>query len=120
MSAKLSNLTIVAFLVLFQPMPAVAQQAGLGDSPWTWAGHWHLWGEGWGPWGILLLLVLLAVAACVVVYLDAVAGAKDRPQSGAALQILNERFAKGEIQRHEFEERRTALLTVLLPPGQNG
>jgi uncharacterized membrane protein len=29
----------------------------------------------------------------------------------SALQILNERFAKGEIQKQEYEERKAAILS---------
>ena len=31
-------------------------------------------------------------------------------QTGSAVRLLNERFARGEISKEEFEERRTVLL----------
>ena len=124
MSAKLSAVTTIVFLVLFQPMLAVAQQAGPEGSPWFWAGHWHLWSGGWRPSWALSLLVLLAVTVCVAVFLAAPAGSKRRvtnqPEdnpAAAALQILNERFARGEIQRQEYEERKRAILTMTAPTG---
>jgi len=32
-------------------------------------------------------------------------------QSHSALQILNERFARGEIQKDEYTEKKTAILS---------
>ena len=63
----------------------------------------HEWWEGWGAGGFggmwfgpliwLLLLVLLIVGVVMP----------------TPLQILNERFARGEIDKDEYEERRRVL-----------
>ena len=66
---------------------------------------------GWA-W-LILWLVFLAFLVVGVVYL--IRGLGDRGGSGSggstssALQILEERFARGEIDRDEFEERRKIL-----------
>lgn len=70
----------------------------------------HMWGGGWsmffGPlWTTLLLALLIALIVGVV---RAYRGG-DGPRAGSAMRILEERFARGEINREEFEERRKAL-----------
>ncbi|HUP16401.1 MAG TPA: SHOCT domain-containing protein [Acidimicrobiia bacterium] len=65
---------------------------------------------GWGSALALWLLVLLAIVAGVVWLVRTLV---DRPaQTGStksAIRILEERFARGEIDRDEFEERRRTL-----------
>jgi putative membrane protein len=57
-------------------------------------------------WGGLILLIVLAVR-----YLGhGSAGGGERPAVGKApLQILEERFARGEIDKEEFDQRKRAL-----------
>lgn len=93
-------------------VPAFAQQAA-ADRP----EYWHYgWDWGWGHmlfgflmmvlfWGGLALVVVLAVR-----WLGG--GSTDRavPAGGkTALDILQERFARGEIDKGEFEERKRVL-----------
>ncbi|MGI8518004.1 MAG: SHOCT domain-containing protein [Acidimicrobiia bacterium] len=65
---------------------------------------------GWGGALALWLLVLLAIAAGIV-WLVRILG--DRPSqnvpANSAMRILEERFARGEIDQDEFEERRRTL-----------
>ncbi|MGH8958957.1 MAG: SHOCT domain-containing protein [Acidimicrobiia bacterium] len=65
---------------------------------------------GWGSALALWLLVLLAIVAGVVWLVRTLV---DRPaQTGStnsAIRILEERFARGEIDPAEFEERRRTL-----------
>lgn len=75
------------------------------------------WPEGyvWSFWWICpaMMLVMLAAIALVLLTRRHATGIR-LPWQGStssALQILNERFARGEIQRDEFEERRTAILS---------
>lgn len=66
---------------------------------------------GWA-W-LVLWLVFLVVLVVGVVYLIRALGDRGGSGSGgstsSALQILEERFARGEIERDEFEERRKIL-----------
>ena len=60
------------------------------------------WGSGLGiVWGLGMALFWIAVIAVIVVVLRAVAG---RPNGGAgrsALEVLEERYARGEITRDD-------------------
>jgi putative membrane protein len=72
---------------------------------------WH-WGyESW--WMGALMLVLLAVIVAVVVWAIRSPGRTgEAPPSGprrTALDILEERYAGGEIDDEEFRRRRDAL-----------
>ena len=65
----------------------------------------------WFLWSVLFLVVLAAV---VIASVFLIRGAWRKGQTGGtsggrALEILEERFAKGEIDREEFDERRAHL-----------
>jgi putative membrane protein len=100
---------------------------------WDWPGPWHMWGGGWGFWWIFPLFMFLMMIGCVAFFFFGHRSGgghmhrglwTDRPsQPGrrwgdptySALEILNERFAKGEIQKQEYDEKKTAILS----PGQS-
>lgn len=65
---------------------------------------------GWGWWwliGVLLFVLLIAVVVIAVV------GGSLRPvvRHDDALEALRLRYARGEIDRTEYDERRQALTT---------
>jgi putative membrane protein len=73
---------------------------------------------GWGWLGaVLVLLVVAGLTAGLVHLLRALrrphAGGTDAPdipgRSQSALQILDERYARGEIDHDDFEQRRRVL-----------
>jgi putative membrane protein len=81
----------------------------------------HMWAGGWsgmffGPIMMILWLALMIGVAVLVLRWLGVVGS-DSPSSrgtpdassGKALDILKERFAKGEIDKAEFEERKALL-----------
>lgn len=84
-------------------------------------GLWNgMWNGGWG-WGhmvvgsfmMLLFWGGLIALATLLVRGFAGEGRRDQmapPPRAAALDLLEERFARGEIGREEFEERRRVLL----------
>jgi putative membrane protein len=84
----------------------LAQQAGRVFGPGgPWMGH-HV---GWmGPLSMLLFIAILVAGAIIVVRMLA-----NRQPPGPAprgpIQILEERFARGEIDEEEFRTRRDAL-----------
>ena len=110
MKQKVLACSIVTLLMAMVPLRALAQQqTPLPD--WYW---------GWGPWQFwwicpLMMLVMLAVAATIFLAFHRSAGGAHhvlpwwRNPHESALQILNERFARGEIDQTEYEERRRLL-----------
>ncbi len=105
----------LTFAGLMSPVTAWAQ--GYPDRSYMWDGGW-----GWGHmifgsvmmiafWGGIILLVVLAVR-----WLSGPGhghgqghGHVPGPAGKSAVDILRERFARGEIDKAEFEERRRAL-----------
>lgn len=90
----------------------------------------HVWfGPGWGFTLIPILGLLLLVAVIVLVVLLVVWATRPHERAPAtapiwhpgaggssALHILEERYARGEISREEFVERRAVLLGHSPPP----
>lgn len=70
-----------------------------------------MWGpDWWGPWMMLLWLVFLGLAVAGIVLL--VRGgppSSDRREGSEARRILDERFARGEIDEEEYRRRREIL-----------
>jgi putative membrane protein len=79
--------------------------------------HMMTWGYGWGRAGggfglmhlLWLALVVLAIVALVRLTFGRGARGFIRPEEDRALAILRERFARGEIDKAEFEERKRDL-----------
>jgi putative membrane protein len=91
------------------PLPALAQQ-GPGSN-----GYPMLWHQGtmFGP--IMLLMVAAVVAQGVMAFRSAGRGAchawepQGHRRMGDAMDILEQRFARGDIDQAEFEAKRTLL-----------
>jgi putative membrane protein len=98
------------FPVLANPLAAAAQQ----NAPYY---HQHMWDGGWHGWivgPIFMVLLLAVVVAAAVLLVRGPARAHDLPAhrvppARSPLDILKERFARGEIDKAEFEERRRVL-----------
>lgn len=89
--------------------PAVAAPVRGGDE---WVMPWH--GYGHMMFGGLMMLafwVLLILAVVLVVrWLMGTPGhAPGAPRTSSAVHILEERYARGEFDREEFEERKRHL-----------
>jgi putative membrane protein len=101
-----------ALPIAFAAMPALAQTGA--ERP----GYWH-YGWDWGGghmifgslmmflfWGIIIIVIVLAVR-----WLGSGSshGTPPAVSRNKALDILQERFARGEIDKDEFEERKRLL-----------
>ncbi len=106
---RLINALVIAVLATaLMTAPSVAQ---------TYGDHPHIGDWGWGGtiFGLIMSIVFLAVAVAAVVLLvrwlggPGHGGALHSPPGKTPLDILEERFAKGEIDKEEFEEQRRVL-----------
>lgn len=128
----LAFLTLILF-TLSHPLLALAQQTDPQYSPWGWHGHGHMWSGGWGFWWVGPLMMLGFSIFCIVIFLLVrrsggachhhhhpgpwhMTGRSPGPDptwgdpTYSALQILNERFARGEIQKPEYDEKKATIL----------
>jgi len=75
--------------------------------------HWEMHPMWWGTWGIGMMLMMLlfwvVVIVGFVVGIRWLLGRGRTPRSDSALTILRERYARGEINKDEFEQRRKDL-----------
>jgi putative membrane protein len=78
---------------------------------WRWDMHPMWW--MWGAWGIGMMLFLLLfwglVITGIIFGIRWLAGAGRPSTSDRALEILRERYARGEINKEEFEARKRDL-----------
>ena len=78
----------------------------------------HEWGWGmhpmwWGAWGLGMMVIILLFWVLVIVGLVVgirwLLGQGKESRSDSALEILRQRYARGEINKEEFEARRRDL-----------
>jgi putative membrane protein len=101
---------------MFAALPVFLNSAA-AQSPGGGYGPGMMWGDGgwsmffFGP--LFMIITLVAVVAAIVLLLRWMGGmpasGPHLPMGKTALDILKERFAKGEIDKAEFEERRRVL-----------
>ena len=104
-----------ALAVLLFPLVVAADAPG--DGSLGGYGHHGMWGGGWVgmTFGfVMMIAVVAAIVAVIVLLFRAMGGghggrASPRRDGKAALDILEERFARGEIDAQELEERRRLL-----------
>ena len=71
---------------------------------WATMGFWG-WTMMAGFWGLVIVLIIWAVRSATT------AKARSQAHGGNALQTLDERLARGEIDPDEYKERRAILET---------
>jgi putative membrane protein len=71
---------------------------------------WGGWGFGFPGFGMIVIWVLIIVLAVWLVRAFVGTGTDAGPRTGkSARQVLEERYARGEIDRDEFEQKRRDL-----------
>ncbi len=83
------------------------------ERAWDWGWGMHpMWGV-WGVWGVGMMLMGLVfwalVLAALVLGIRWLVTQGRAPQPDTALDILRQRYARGEINREEFESRKRDL-----------
>ena len=76
-------------------------------------GDWGGYGMGWGMFGALhmllwWILIILGIVVLVKWLFGGTAGSA-RGKESQALEILKERYARGDIGKEEFEQKRRDL-----------
>ena len=100
---------VATLLTALAATGAQAQQSsGSAMGPGYWGGPWHGWFMG--P---LMMVIFLAVVVAVVVLvlrrLSTSGASHEARERNTPVNILKERFARGEIDKTEFDERRKVL-----------
>jgi putative membrane protein len=67
--------------------------------------HWN----GMGAWGWIMMMIFWIVVVALILWTVRSAGGWGRPDPDQAMRVLDERFARGEIDQEEYEERRRVL-----------
>ena len=77
-----------------------------------------MWGDGWYGWflGPVMMILFFAISVAVVIliirWIGGAHGGSTAPSTTTrkhAIEILKDRFARGEIEKEEFEEKRQIL-----------
>ena len=114
MSARVARIVgdvagrLLASAVVLTPAVALAQ-----DRTWEWHGSFHPMVFMWGVGGLVILAMILTFWALVitglVVGLRWLMGQARPSRRDEAFEILRQRYARGEIDKQEFDARRRDL-----------
>jgi putative membrane protein len=86
----------------------------LQERPYEWGWGMHPMTGMWGIWGIGMMLFMLLFWGLIIV--GVVLGIRwllsqgKESRSDSAIQILRERYARGEINKDEFDAKRRDLM----------
>jgi len=108
---KILRLICLGCLATSVSFPVLAQQTAVPVY------RHHMWADGWFGWFLGPVMMILFLAAVIVVvvlllrWLGALGhgGGHHHGAGNRALDILKERYARGDIDKEEFEERRRTL-----------
>lgn len=130
MMKQLLSLPLLVFVMLVAPLQAIAQQQPPQTAPQPpyvcWPGPWHTWSGGFHLWWIcpLMMLFMFLIFGIIFFFVRRADGSHHwgppwhmmhgAPPTHTAMQILNERFARGEIQKDEYEQKKATILSGAL------
>ena len=117
---KISAVLILVTVTVIEPIMAMAQQSPQTPSPqapphWHWPGHWHgpqLW---WICPLMMIVFFVLFFAAMRYSRFDRGWGPMHRwhyGPSSSAIEVLDERFARGEIDEEEYKAKKATILSA--------
>lgn len=103
-------LATLALALSIVSLTALAHGGAYGDHARAWGGM-HGWGMVVGPLVLLLILAAIAVLIALIVRWASGGGSESKGalRRKSAIDLLEERFARGEIDREEFLEKRRLL-----------
>ena len=88
----------------------LATPAAFAQTPyWGWLGPWHM--SAGGFWWVFPFLMMIFMFALCAFFMSRMFGGHSHGSdtTSSAIRALNERFAKGEISKDEFEDKRSIL-----------
>jgi len=122
---RISAYVFLTTIFLIHPIFAIAQEStkptGPQQTPWSHGhDHWHMWGNhsGWHFWWSPLIIVIFFVLLFGAMRhwgydrrWRTMHGSRRDP-TFSAIEILNERFAKGEIEEAEYKDKKSKILAA--------
>jgi putative membrane protein len=106
--ARIALALAAAVAAVASPVATWAQDRG-GD--WGWGMHPMSW--MWSGWGLVMMVMMLVfwgvLIAGIVLAIRWLAGQGGRPRADRAFDILRERYARGEINKDEFDAKQRDL-----------
>jgi putative membrane protein len=94
--------------------PFLASIASAQDRPYEWGWGMHPMGWMGGMWGLgmmFMMLVFWALVITAIVLAVRWLSSQGSASRDNALEILRQRYARGEINKEEFEARKKDLLS---------
>ena len=110
--ALIIGITVVAVFIILPLILGIVFRTGYDNWGWSMMGPGMMYGYG-GGWFMAIMMVvfwglIIWGIIALVRYLNG--SRQNYPQDNSALDILKRRYAQGEINKEEFEEKKKALV----------
>jgi putative membrane protein len=107
-------LILIFFLagIIFLPYLAHAQGM-MGYWPQNEGYGYNMMGYGYSPFGFIFMIIFWILLALLIAFLvkwSVTSPWRNNSKNNSALDILKERYAKGEINKEEFEQKKKDLI----------